>query len=67
MYLVANLDWYACYVVSWELDQTVEMSFVLRAVEQPIALASPIIVNNEEAQSIRESAVYDSAEGPCSA
>jgi len=31
MYLVAVLDWYSRYVISWELDQTLEMPFVLRA------------------------------------
>ena len=31
MYLVAILDWFSRYVVSWELDQTLEMPFVLRS------------------------------------
>ena len=31
MCLVAILDWYSRYVVSWELDQTLEMPFVLTA------------------------------------
>ena len=31
MYLVAVLDWYSRYVVAWELDQTLELPFVLRA------------------------------------
>ena len=48
MYLVAILDWYARYVVSWELDQTLEMPFVLAAVEQALALASPMIVNSDQ-------------------
>ncbi len=33
MYLVAVLDWYSRYVVAWELDQSLEMSFVLDAVD----------------------------------
>ena len=48
MYLVAVLDWYARYVVSWELDQTLEMPFVLTAVEQALASASPVIVNSDQ-------------------
>ena len=32
MYLVAVLDWYSRYVISWELDQTLEIEFVLAAV-----------------------------------
>jgi putative transposase len=34
MYLVAILDWYSRYVVSWELDQTLELPFVLTAVQR---------------------------------
>jgi putative transposase len=48
MYLVAILDWYARYVVSWELDQTLEMPFVLIAVKQALASASPVIVNSDQ-------------------
>jgi len=33
MYLVAVLDWFSRYVVAWQLDQTLEMPFVLQAVE----------------------------------
>lgn len=29
-HLVAILDWYLRYVVSWQLDQTLELPFVLR-------------------------------------
>ena len=43
MYLVAVLDWYSRYVVSWQLDQTLEMPFVLTAVEQALAQATPTI------------------------
>ena len=34
LYLVAVLDWYSRYVVSWQLDQTLAMPFVLNAVDQ---------------------------------
>ncbi len=34
MYLVAILDWYSRSVVSWELDQTLELPFVLSTVER---------------------------------
>jgi putative transposase len=33
LYLVAVLDWFSRYVVSWELDQTLALPFVLAAVE----------------------------------
>ena len=48
LYLVAVLDWYARYVVSWELDQTLEMPFVLAAVERALAQATPEIWNSDQ-------------------
>jgi putative transposase len=48
MYLVAILDWYSRYVISWELDQTLEMPFVLTAVEQALARATPVIWNSDQ-------------------
>ena len=34
MYLVAIIDWYSRYVVSWELSQTLERSFCPAGVEK---------------------------------
>ena len=48
MYLVAVLDWYSRYVVSWELDQTLELPFVLRAVERALEGATPHILNSDQ-------------------
>ena len=48
MYLVAILDWFSRYVVSWELDQTLELPFVLRAVERALAQAKPVIWNSDQ-------------------
>ena len=48
MYLVAILDWYSRFVVSWELDQTLEMPFVLAAVEQALQQAQPEIINSDQ-------------------
>jgi len=48
MYLVAVLDWYSRYVVSWELDQTLEMPFVLSTVERALAQATPTIWNSDQ-------------------
>lgn len=48
MYLVALLDWYSRYVVSWELDQTLEIDFVLTAVRRALASAQPSIVNSDQ-------------------
>ena len=48
MYLVAMLDWYSRYVLSWELDQTLEIDFVLSAVQRALVLARPGIVNSDQ-------------------
>ncbi len=47
MYLVAVLDWFSRYVVSWQVDQTLEMPFVLRAVDQALSTAHPVIWNSD--------------------
>ncbi len=48
LYLVAVLDWYSRYVVSWELDQTLALPFVLTAVERALAQATPVIWNSDQ-------------------
>ena len=48
LYLVAILDWFSRYVVSWVLDDTLEIGFVLEAVEQALRLATPMICNSDQ-------------------
>jgi putative transposase len=48
MYLVAILDWYSRYIVSWELDQTLEIEFVLECVDRALAQATPTINNSDQ-------------------
>jgi len=48
MYLVAVLDWYARYVVRWALDDTLELPFVLEAVDTALAVATPRIWNSDQ-------------------
>jgi len=48
MYLVAVLDWFSRYVVSWELEQTLALPFVLTAVERALAQAKPTIWNSDQ-------------------
>lgn len=48
MYLVAVLDWFSRYIVSWELDQTLELPFVLKAIECALAQAVPAIWNSDQ-------------------
>lgn len=48
MYLVAVLDWYSRYVISWELDHTLEMPFVISAVQRALSIARPMIWNSDQ-------------------
>ena len=45
LYLVAILDWFSRYVVSWELSNTLDGAFCLLALEQALAQAQPEIFN----------------------
>jgi putative transposase len=48
MYLVAVLDWFSRYIISWELDHTLAQAFVLSAVERALAQATPVIMNSDQ-------------------
>lgn len=48
MYLVAVMDWYSRYVLAWELDQTLEIDFVLTTVDQALGVAIPDIWNSDQ-------------------
>lgn len=48
LYLVAVLDWYSRFVVSWELQQSLEIGFVLQAMQGTLAQAIPNIVNSDQ-------------------
>jgi putative transposase len=48
LYLVAVLDWYSRYIVSWALSQTLEMDFVLFAADNALLQAKPEIWNSDQ-------------------
>jgi putative transposase len=50
MYLVAVMDWWSRYVLAWELSNTMEAKFCIRAWEQALARAgrSPLISNTDQ-------------------
>jgi len=48
LYLVVVLDWFSRYVVSWALDQSLAIGFVLEAVEQALSRATPKIWNSDQ-------------------
>jgi putative transposase len=48
LYLVAFLDWFSRYVVSWELSDTLEVDFVLKALRRAMLIAVPEIANSDQ-------------------
>ncbi len=48
LYLVAILDWFSRFVVSWALDQTLALPFVLEAMDAALAQAQPEICNSDQ-------------------
>lgn len=48
LYLVAILDWFSRYVVSWMLSDTLEIAFVLEAVALALGTATPQIWNTDQ-------------------
>ena len=48
IYLVAIMDWYSRYVVSWELSVTLDSSFCVSALERALAEAQPEIFNTDQ-------------------
>jgi len=48
LYLFAVLDWYSRFVVSWALDQTLEIGFVLEAMTTALATATPTLCNSDQ-------------------
>jgi putative transposase len=63
MYLVAIIDWYSRYVVSWELDDSLEVDFVLQAVERAFGQAKPKIFNSDQGSQFTSQAYIALVEG----
>lgn len=47
-YLIAIIDWHSRYVVSWELSNTLNIDFCLRALERAYEIAIPDIMNSDQ-------------------
>lgn len=47
-YLVALLDWFSRYVISWQLSETLEIDFCVNNLEQGLRLAIPEIHNSDQ-------------------
>lgn len=47
-YLVAILDWYSRYVLSWQLSRTLTADFCVKALDQAFKIATPEIHNSDQ-------------------
>lgn len=48
MYLVAFIDWYSRFVLSWQLSNTLTTDFVVEAGQKALDLATPAITNSDQ-------------------
>ena len=48
IYLVAVMDWYSRYVLSWALSITMDVGFCLEALDQALKIAHPDIFNSDQ-------------------
>jgi len=48
MYLVAIIDWYSRYVVTWQLSNTLDGRFCLEALDRALAQARPEVFNTDQ-------------------
>jgi putative transposase len=48
LYLVAILDWYSRYVLSWRLSNSLDSSFCLEALEAALQIGRPDIFNSDQ-------------------
>jgi putative transposase len=62
-YLVAFLDWYSRYVVSWQLSNTMESDFCVEALERGLRKATPEISNSDQGSQFTSNAFIDVLRG----
>jgi putative transposase len=48
IYLVAIMDWYSRYVLSWEVSNTLEGSFCVAALDRALRVAQPEVFNSDQ-------------------
>ena len=48
VYLVAVMDWFSRYVLSWELSNSLDVYFCLSALERALSQSRPLIFNNDQ-------------------
>ena len=48
IYLIAVIDWFSRYVLSWEISVTLDTSFCLDALDRALRIATPEIFNTDQ-------------------
>lgn len=48
MYLVAIMDWYSRYVISWRLSNSMDTQFCLDALDEALSHGTPLIFNSDQ-------------------
>jgi transposase InsO family protein len=48
MYLMAVMDWYSRYVLSWEISSTLDTGFCLEALDRALQGGTPELFNNDQ-------------------
>jgi putative transposase len=56
LYLVAVMDWYSRYVLSWRLSNTLDGTFCLEALEDALADGQPEVFNIDQGSQFTASA-----------
>jgi len=63
MYLVATMDWWSRYVVGWELSNSLDSEFCIRAWEKGLAGGrTPLISNTDQGSQFTSEAYLDAVE-----
>jgi putative transposase len=48
LYLVAVMDWFSRYVLSWRLSNTLEGSFCMEALDEALSISQPEVFNSDQ-------------------
>jgi len=59
LYLVAIMDWFSRYVLSWELSTTLEVDFCISALEKAFTVGVPEICNSDQGSQFTSLAFVD--------
>jgi putative transposase len=63
MYLIAVLDWYSRYVISWQLSNTLDGDFCVSALQEALNLNRPEVFNTDQGAQFTARAFVEVLEG----